>query len=985
MVTVTNHHNTLQTLLVLVKCFCLDFSFAVLHTQVNSKFVLVPFGRGGVVVSAAVVLVLSVAEREYSQQSVSAEKTTTMNDPKATSATTATDPSSIHHGILIQLEECLFGPNSKCPKVGSGRKSLGSKKEDTANAGASDGDDDDDINNNTGGKEDIMDSATSSRYEDDDASQHDISMPQLRKICSQGIPDENSWRAVSWRVLLGYLPTNDIFRTWPETVHAQRSFYMTLVEQYLHVSPSNLNGRELRGHLSKTLRNRQLRKNYHTVASLDDSGRDLDDDNEEDLRKNFTTNTTSQNDNILEDDDEEEDLIDACIRRGGLQSLQKVSSPAAASSLPSSVEAETADVTEEEEAPLNDEQVDTDNDNQNHVDDGQNSSKEGPVYDSDGSLCDLDHSGHSHSQMDDDDGDDTGIFQSVTDQLPSRFREEWIASGMNSLDQRSSTSNGSFSVASIASINRLVVPQPLVEAAAKEALESDPHAITKREDETEPIEKESGDGNPTNGDYAASSSSSPSTPSLEEIFHTFLQDAQSLEQIRKDVVRTHQDLRFYLEPDRNLGVRRCAAIERVLYIWSKLNKGVNYVQGMNEIVGTLYYVLANDLNSDWSNAAEADTYYLFQTLLLEFQDVFMPELDDTSTGIQGRMANLERLLQTHDPSLQSHLHDVGIDASFYALRWLSTLLSREFLLPDTIRLWDSMFCSTHKENFLRYVCGTMVMMIREDLLKNDLAGCLRLLQSYPPTNMDEILEASKALWLYESQITLAVTKGGISLQQALNTIRPPPTIIFAFGLQGGVPPPTKTEVVQEKAQQTREKARQTAASAAARAEQATTRLFGRAKKVWNEWGSTSSHGNGATDLVNEKFPAVPDVPVASDITQTQSTGSDPSPNRPPPQNSAGLSLSFSSMKPRAWNRGRAESYGSASSSGTADGLSEQAGDAKVTNPSSESTTTRSSEVMSRLWNRRRFGSGNSSSAQSIQSSPPASTTNEIQNGDGVSD
>ena len=95
-------------------------------------------------------------------------------------------------------------------------------------------------------------------------------------------------------------------------------------------------------------------------------------------------------------------------------------------------------------------------------------------------------------------------------------------------------------------------------------------------------------------------------------------------EIRKDVVRTHPTLQFYTEPKDNLGIRRHAAIERILFIWAKLN-GNLYVQGMNEIVGTICYVLANDkskypMNNNnsnnnisssddyWSNYAEYDTY-----------------------------------------------------------------------------------------------------------------------------------------------------------------------------------------------------------------------------------------------------------------------------------------------------------------------------------------------------------------------------------------
>jgi hypothetical protein len=208
---------------------------------------------------------------------------------------------------------------------------------------------------------------------------------------------------------------------------------------------------------------------------------------------------------------------------------------------------------------------------------------------------------------------------------------------------------------------------------------------------------------------------------------------------------------------------------------------------MNEIVGTLYFVLANDLNDEWAQHAEADTYFLFNTLMAEMSDIFVPAMDNHDTGIQGRINNMNSLLSLHDPEVACHLEEVGIHASFYAIRWLTTLLSREFLLPDTIRLWDSMFASTHKDNFLRYVCVTMVMVIRDDLLKGDFSSCLRLLQSYPPpTNLDSLLESSRALWIYESQITLACHKGGISLSQALCTISPPPSVVMAYGLVGGV-------------------------------------------------------------------------------------------------------------------------------------------------------------------------------------------------------
>ena len=50
-----------------------------------------------------------------------------------------------------------------------------------------------------------------------------------------------------------------------------------------------------------------------------------------------------------------------------------------------------------------------------------------------------------------------------------------------------------------------------------------------------------------------------------------------LDEVRKDVIRTHPDLRFFLEPAENLGQKRYAALERILFVWAKLNKGVSAV------------------------------------------------------------------------------------------------------------------------------------------------------------------------------------------------------------------------------------------------------------------------------------------------------------------------------------------------------------------------------------------------------------------------
>lgn len=35
-------------------------------------------------------------------------------------------------------------------------------------------------------------------------------------------------------------------------------------------------------------------------------------------------------------------------------------------------------------------------------------------------------------------------------------------------------------------------------------------------------------------------------------------------------------------------------VQRILFLYAKLNPGQGYVQGMNEIIGPIYYILASD-------------------------------------------------------------------------------------------------------------------------------------------------------------------------------------------------------------------------------------------------------------------------------------------------------------------------------------------------------------------------------------------------------
>ena len=53
-----------------------------------------------------------------------------------------------------------------------------------------------------------------------------IDLTRLRQLCFEGIPEGKGRRALSWRILLNYLPTEK--SSWKDDLHQQRQLYAQL-------------------------------------------------------------------------------------------------------------------------------------------------------------------------------------------------------------------------------------------------------------------------------------------------------------------------------------------------------------------------------------------------------------------------------------------------------------------------------------------------------------------------------------------------------------------------------------------------------------------------------------------------------------------------------------------------------------------------------------------------------------------------------------
>ncbi|XP_060809655.1 TBC1 domain family member 13 [Amyelois transitella] len=180
-------------------------------------------------------------------------------------------------------------------------------------------------------------------------------------------------------------------------------------------------------------------------------------------------------------------------------------------------------------------------------------------------------------------------------------------------------------------------------------------------------------------------------------------------------------------------------VERMLFLYAKLNPGQSYVQGMNEIIGPIYHTFAVDADKEFRQHAEADCFFCFTNLMAEIRDFFIRTLDETESGINYMMVKLSDCVKRNDAAVWGRMEAQELRPQYYSFRWLTLLLSQEFSLPDVERIWDSLFADPQRFDFLIYICCAMILLVRDNLLSGDFASNVKLLQNFPPMDVSLIL------------------------------------------------------------------------------------------------------------------------------------------------------------------------------------------------------------------------------------------------------
>jgi hypothetical protein len=220
----------------------------------------------------------------------------------------------------------------------------------------------------------------------------------------------------------------------------------------------------------------------------------------------------------------------------------------------------------------------------------------------------------------------------------------------------------------------------------------------------------------------------------------FYQDNKILELIEKDMKRTYPEIPFFQQKSKNNKKEtNCDILKRLLFIYAKKYPEISYVQGLNLIIGNIFYVFSQDENPYFNLFSEEDTFYCFELLLNSFKDVYNQEKDKSEKGIKSIINYIKYLLYIIDRELFFNLNNMKIDIYMFLFKWYTVFFSQEFELDTTLKLWDNFICNENKEEYLVHLCLSAILIKKEKLLSRDIGTILDSLQVFQPTDIELIL------------------------------------------------------------------------------------------------------------------------------------------------------------------------------------------------------------------------------------------------------
>ena len=261
----------------------------------------------------------------------------------------------------------------------------------------------------------------------------------------------------------------------------------------------------------------------------------------------------------------------------------------------------------------------------------------------------------------------------------------------------------------------------------------------------------------------------PLSTNSNSVWKSYFDDLEISDIIEKDVRRTRTHMHFFFMPANtdeytkltNEDIANVADMKRndpygdkdklkyetnadvmcrILFIFAKLYPEIKYIQGMNEILATIYYCFSLDKNPAFSSHIEADSFLCFDNFMCKIKDIFIRKKDISETGINGRLNIVFDLLKTIDKELYDHFVSEKIEIQYFAFRWYTLFLTQEFELPDVLRLWDTLLSIDELFDFMNFLCLAIIKIKRSDIIIKDFSGMMLSLQNLDKIIVENVIE-----------------------------------------------------------------------------------------------------------------------------------------------------------------------------------------------------------------------------------------------------
>jgi len=187
-------------------------------------------------------------------------------------------------------------------------------------------------------------------------------------------------------------------------------------------------------------------------------------------------------------------------------------------------------------------------------------------------------------------------------------------------------------------------------------------------------------------------------------------------------------------------------LARVLFIWNVRHPASGYVQGINYLcVPFVITYLSDYISIDYEKMGykksellaldnkslqclEADIYWSLCKMLEKMQDVYTVN----QPGAHKIINKMKEIVKRVDLELYEHIEKNSVNLVPIAFRWVNCFFTREFTLDKVIRMWDTYFAEVENMGvFHVYVCASLLLHLKSDIMKKDFSSLMLYLQSLP--------------------------------------------------------------------------------------------------------------------------------------------------------------------------------------------------------------------------------------------------------------